>query len=73
MKTYVTFGQDHVHTIGLHTIDKDCVVVFDTPSAQAGRDKAFEFFGPTFCFEYSEDHWDESKMMKYFPRGYIEL
>ena len=73
MKTYVTFGQVHLHTIGAKTIDKDCIVVFDTPSEEEGRLKAFEFFGPKFCFTYTEEHWDDSRMMPYFSRGYIEL
>jgi hypothetical protein len=68
MKTFVTFGQSHVHSIDDKTFDKDCVAVVN-----GDRDKVFEIFGPKFCFEYPEDFWDESKMMKYFPRGYIEV
>lgn len=67
MKTFVTFGQTHVHSIDGKTFDKDCVAV-----VEGDRDKVFEIFGPKFCFEYPEEHWDESKMMQYFPRGYIE-
>jgi len=72
MKTYVTFGQAHTHSINGRTIDKDCIVVLETESAKAGRDLAFEIFGPKFCFEYPETHWDDSKM-HYFPRGYLCL
>ena len=67
MKTYVTFGQDHTHRVNGKTFDKDCVAVVD-----GNREKVFELFGPKFCFEYPEEHWDEKKM-KYFPRGYIEV
>lgn len=67
MKTYVTFGQEHIHRIGGQVFDRDCVAV-----VEGGRDQVFELFGPKFCFEYSEDAWDAGKM-KYFPRGYIEV
>jgi len=29
MKTFVTFGEDHVHQIGGEVFDKDCVAVVD--------------------------------------------
>lgn len=67
MKTYVTFGQIHRHEINGKIFDKDCVAVVD-----GNRDEVFRLFGPKFCFEYPEEHWDDSKM-KYFPRGYIEV
>ena len=67
MKTYVTFGQTHIHSVNGKTFDKDCVAVVD-----GGRDKVFEIFGPKFGFEYSEDEWNE-EAMKYFPRGYITV
>ena len=72
MKTYVTFGQNHTHSINGKTLDKDCVAVIESPNPQRGRDIAFELFDTKFCFEYSEDHWDDSKM-SYFPRGYIKV
>ena len=67
MKTYVTFGQDHIHRINGEIIDKDCVAVIN-----GNRDKVFELFGLKFSFEYPEEHWNEDNM-KYFPRGYIEI
>jgi len=67
MKTYVTFGQDHTHTIGDKVFDKDCVAV-----VWGDREKVFSIFGDRFCFEYPEEHWDDSKMQHYFKRGYIE-
>ena len=67
MKTYVTFGQKHVHSVNGKIFDKDCVAVVD-----GGRDKVFELFGPQFCFEYPEEEWHEEDM-KYFNRGYIEV
>lgn len=68
MKRYVTFGQDHIHRINNNILDKDCVAVIT-----GDRDKVFELFGPKFSFEYPEDRWDDTKMLKYFPRGYIEI
>ena len=72
MKTYITFGQDHVHAVAGKTIDKDCVAVIESNSPEEGRAKAFEIFGPKFCMEYPEEYWKEDSM-KYYPRGYIEV
>jgi predicted RNA-binding Zn-ribbon protein involved in translation (DUF1610 family) len=65
MKTFVTFGQEHIHRIDGKIFDKDCVAVVN-----GDRAKVFEIFGPKFCFGYPEEYWDESKL-RYFPRGYI--
>jgi hypothetical protein len=73
MLTYVTFGQNHVHNLGGKTFDKNCVAVIEARDAAEGRKKAFEYFGPYFCFEYPEDYWDESERLKYFPRGYVHV
>jgi hypothetical protein len=70
MFTYVTFGQDHAHHVNGKTFNKDCVAVIESNSAEEGRQLAFKFFGPKFCFEFPETHWDSSKM-HYYPRGYI--
>ena len=72
MKTYVTFGQTHIHKIGGKIFDKDCVAVINSAGAEEGRDKAFELFGPKFCFEYPEEHFNHESM-HYFPRGLIEV
>jgi hypothetical protein len=71
MKTYITFGQDHVHHVNGRVFDKDCVAVIEAATSAAGRAKAFELFGPKFCFEYFETEWKGTEQMKYFPRGYI--
>jgi hypothetical protein len=67
MKTFVTFGQVHVHCVNGKIFNKDCVAVVN-----GDRAKVFEIFGSQFCFEYPEDLWDET-LMRYFPRGYIEV
>lgn len=72
MKTYVTFGSSHNHNINGVTVDYDCVAVLEADTAKAGRELAFEFFGPKFCFAYPESQWTEDQM-KYYSRGYVEL
>ena len=67
MRTYVTFGQIHRHEINNQVYDKDCVAVMHCEDAAEGRDLAFRYFGPKFCFEYHE----KPPEMKYFPRGFI--
>ena len=67
MKTFVTFGQRHIHFINSQRFDKDCVAIVD-----GDRAKVFEIFGSKFCFEYDEECWDNSKI-HFFPRGYIEV
>ena len=72
MKTYVTFGQDHIHSISGKTLDKDCVAVIECIDAEDGRAMAFEYFGRQFCFEYPEEHFDMDSM-RYYPRGFINV
>ena len=71
-KTYITFGQAHFHKIGHTIFDRNCVAVIESEGPREGRDKAFELFGPKFCFEYPEAHWDASQL-KWFPRGLINV
>lgn len=72
MKTYVTFGQVHIHSVNGKTFDKDCVAVIESESAARGRKLAFQYFDRKFCFEYPEDHFDMDDM-KYYPRGFINV
>lgn len=72
MKTYITFGQSHTHSVNGKTFDKDTVAVIHSESAEAGRAKAFEIFGDKFCFEYSEKFWSRDNLA-YFPKGYLEV
>jgi len=72
MKTYVTFGQVHVHSVNGKTFDKDCVAVLEAPTEQEGRARAFELFKGVFCFTYPEQHWDRADM-RFYPRGYINV
>lgn len=72
MKTYVTFGQTHIHSVNGKTFDNDCVAVIESSNAKIGRENAFKCFGDKFCFCYVEDTFDFDSM-KYFPRGFIEV
>lgn len=72
MKTYVTFGQIHVHRINGKTFDKDCVAVIESENAKTGRELAFECFAGKFHRTYPEDKFDMDHM-KYFPRGLITV
>ena len=67
MKSYVTFGQTHIHLIDGETFDKDCVAV-----VEGGREKVWDAFSASFSRWYSEDDWNEESL-KYYPRGYIEV
>ena len=44
MKVYITFGQEHTHSVGGVTLDKDCVAVVDCVDYAAGRAMAFDLF-----------------------------
>ena len=72
MKTFVTFGQTHTHSVNGKTLDKDTVAIIESRSSEEGRRIAFQLFDRQFCFEYPEDYWDESSM-KHFPKGYVAV
>lgn len=71
-KTFITFGQDHIHKVGGIIFDKDCVAIINHDDDVSGRDLAFKIFGTKFCFEYPEEYWNDDRMFRY-PRGYIEV
>ena len=71
-KTYVTFGQVHVHSVNGQTFDKNCVAVINCANATEGRERAFEYFSNKFCFTYHEEEFTSEKL-SYFPRGLIEV
>lgn len=72
---YVTFGQSHAHSIGGVTFDKDCIAAIPCTSYGRGRTKAFEYFGPKFCWCYSEEEFraKEEQLLSFFPRGIISI
>jgi len=68
MKTYITFGQTHTHSINGTTFDKDCVAVIEAISHEHGRGLAMHYFDAKFHRSLTE-----IPDMSYFPRGLIEL
>lgn len=73
MKTYVTFGQTHVHSINGKTFDKDSIAVIEAKDSDEGRSKTWEYFGSKFFTTYSELQWKEDEQLSWFPRGYINV
>lgn len=47
-KTYVTFGQNHMHIFNGNTFDCDCVA-----EVNGGREAVFRIFRNKFCTTYS--------------------
>ena len=72
MKTYFTFGQDHVHYVGCIRLDRDCVAVVSAVNEAEARRFMFSITDGKFCFSYPEEHWDPG-MMQLYPRGYVCL
>jgi len=72
MKTYVTFGWDHVHCIRGIIFDRNCVALITHDKKEDGLDLAFKIFDAKFCFEHPEEHLDRMNM-HYYPRGVIEV
>lgn len=64
-KSWFTFGQTHVHSVGGVTYDKDCVVEIE---AEDPRQKMFDTFGAKWAMEY-----DAPPNLRHFPRGIIKL
>lgn len=74
MRTYVTFGQIHAHSIGGKTFDKDCVAVVYHNKPDEGRTMANSFFGQKFSTSYSQEQYEKvPDMMKFYPRGQIDV
>ena len=70
---YITFGQDHVHSMNGKTFDKDCVVVIECEDYAHGRQKAFDFFSDKWHNCYLPNEVDLPNLMQYFPRGLINV
>jgi len=70
MKTYFTFGYDHIHKIGDKVFDKDVVAVIEAPSESSAREFAFEVFGREWATSYTSL---ELVGMHHYPRGLLEV
>ena len=73
MKTYITFGQIHVHSINGKTLDKDCVAVIETGTLEDGQTVVREIFGEKYHHAYPETAWHYDEQMPFFPRGLINV
>lgn len=73
MRSMVTFGFDHVHSVAGKTFDKDCVAVINGTDPAHCRELAFQFFGKDFCLETPEFHFNFHSMDKYYRRGFINV
>ena len=71
-KTYITFGQVHVHSVEGMTFDKDCVACIIHDEKVNGRDIAFELFSDKWHQSYTQERMSDG-FMKYYPRGIIEV
>ncbi len=71
--TYITFGFDHIHVIDGVLFDRNSVAVIENVTPAEGREKAFQLFGPKFCFEYPEKHFPFDSLEKFYPRGLIKI
>lgn len=66
---YFTFGQNHVHSVGGFTYDKDIVVKI---TADDPRQVMFDTFGPKWAMQYEPREITDS-FLSSFPRGVKEL
>lgn len=71
MKTYITFGQVHTHSINGITLDKDCVAAIEHSEDDDGHEIAMKMFDGKFCFTYPNNIRED--ILHYFPRGIIEI
>ena len=71
-KIYITFGQQHTHRVHGKTFDCDSVAVINCENEKDGRELAFMYFGPKWCFAYIEENFDMNDMT-FYPRGLIEV
>jgi len=78
MRTFVTFGQDHVHVLEdsetgeRFVFDKDCVASIEAENRNEGRNKAFSIFGPEFCMEYFDKDFKKDSLC-FYNRGIIDI
>ena len=70
MELFISFGQEHAHRVNGHTFDKDSIARINCESYKDGREKAFEFFGDKFAFDYSYEEIE--KNLHFFPRGILD-
>lgn len=70
MRTFVTFGQDHIHKANGKVFDNNCVAVIEAENYEAGRALAFKLFSAKFCMAHPEEHLGKITL-EWYPRGLI--
>lgn len=78
MKNFlITFGQGHVHIKNDKTFDHNCIARIKGENADEARLKAFDTFGPKWCFFYRENEYlsnfKEGEILMTYPRGIIDV
>jgi len=72
MKTYITFGQIHTHSINGITLDKDSVAVLEHDKEESGHEIAMQLFDAKFHQAVSRETVT-GEFLSYFPRGLIRI
>lgn len=72
MKTYITFGQVHTHSINGITLDKDSIAAIEHDKEESGHKIAMVIFDTKFHQAVKEESLTED-FLSYFPRGVIEI
>jgi|LSQX01.2.fsa_nt_gb hypothetical protein len=67
---YITFWQEHVHSINWNTFDKDCVWVIKAKDYWKAREIAFELTDWVFAFMYDNL---EKVWLHYYNRWLINM
>jgi len=70
-KYYITFGQNHAHSVNGKTFDKDCVAEIKAETSWEAHKQAMDIFDKKFhnCHEESE----LERVIQYYPRGIIKV
>lgn len=71
-KAFVTFGQNHRHTVAEQVFDKDTVAVIHAETEEEAREIAFKTFSDKWAFLYFQEDWEDD-MAEYYPKGYLYL
>ena len=68
ISSYFSFGQDHAHRLGGHTLDCDVIIEINAVDDISARRRMFELFGDKWSFQY-----ENLPDMDYFSRGIFNV
>jgi len=69
---YITLGFSHVHAINRKTLDKDCVILAESPPGYTPQQVARALFGNLYSMAYAEHEWD-SRFNAHYPKGFVRV